>query len=313
MDERKEFLSKERMFDQPFVDIEICQLMGSYKLEIEKFPLGAYLNYTPRQLREHYELEVVLAEKLKKATKEERVTLYTSVYDELFRKIKNHPQLIRKTSPEERERKAKNTARTLLEYLGPDSTFLEVGPGDCKLSFEMCKHVKKVYAIDVSEEVTRSENTPDNFELIISDGSSIDVPEGSVDLVYSNQLMEHLHPEDVLDQLIGVYRALKPGGKYYCVTPHKFGGPADVSRFFDEEARGFHLKEYMLSEVCELFKSAGFQRLYLLRRIFSREVGLPCGISIFLENIIKNFPPDLRRTIYNAAKKALSIRVLTVK
>jgi predicted SAM-dependent methyltransferase len=34
----------------------------------------------------------------------------------------------------------------------------------------------------------------------------------SVDLAYSNQLMEHLHPDDASEQLANVYRALKPGG-----------------------------------------------------------------------------------------------------
>ncbi len=36
----------------------------------------------------------------------------------------------------------------------------------------------------------------------------------SIDLVISNQLMEHLHPDDAYDQLREVYRVLRDGGRY---------------------------------------------------------------------------------------------------
>ena len=92
--------------------------------------------------------------------------------------------------------KVKREIRYLQPFLRKDATFLEIGPGDCSLSFEVTKSVKKVYAVDVSDVITSNlEKTPQNFQLILSDGCSVPVGANSIDLVYSNQLMEHLHPE----------------------------------------------------------------------------------------------------------------------
>jgi len=49
-------------------------------------------NRNIRQLREHYEIERELANRLRNASKEERVRLYASSYDELFLRVAHHPQ-----------------------------------------------------------------------------------------------------------------------------------------------------------------------------------------------------------------------------
>lgn len=167
------------------------------------------------QLKEHYQIEKELADRLRSSSKEERKYLYANLYDELFRRVAHHPQLTKKLERLQDANTLKSNLKLLNHFLFPDSTFLEIGAGDCALSIEICKLVRKVYAVDVSQEITENLNTPSNFELIISDGSSIPAIEGSVDIAYSNQLMEHLHPEDALDQICNIYQALKPGGQVY--------------------------------------------------------------------------------------------------
>jgi SAM-dependent methyltransferase len=210
------------------------------------------------QIKEHYVLETSLADKLRSATKTERQKLYASVYNELFSKIKHHPQLTQKTSEEESQKEVEKQLGFLKRFLKEDSTFLEVGAGDCKLSFMVAGIVEKVIAIDVSEEITKSASTPSNFRLILSDGCSIPVPSGSIQVAYSNQLMEHLHEEDAFDQLKNIYEALGNGGYYVCITPNRLSGPHDISVFFDKNPKGFHLKEYTHRELNKLFKSVGF-------------------------------------------------------
>ena len=83
----------------------------------------------------------------------------------------------------------------------------------------------------------------------------------SIDLAYSNQLMEHLHPEDAIEQVKDIYRILKKGGKYICITPNGINGPHDISRFYGNELVGFHLKEYLPSELKKLFIANGFKRV----------------------------------------------------
>ena len=90
----------------------------------------------------------------------------------------------------------------------------------------------------------------------------IPVPDGSVDVAYSNQLMEHLHPDDAQAQLADIHRALGPGGCYVCVTPRPAPpAPGDVSMYFDEVARGFHLREYTVGELRAMFRRVGFRRI----------------------------------------------------
>lgn len=269
---------------------------------------------TIEQIKGFYQLEKVLASKLRNSTKQERKNLYTHLYDELFKKIPYHPLLTRKATPEENSLIVERSLLFLKNFLNPNSVYLEVGSGDCSLALEICKYVKKVYAVDVSNEITKGSNFPENFELIISDGTSIPVSENTVSTIYSNQLMEHLHPEDAIEQLQNIYKALKPGGVYICNTPNRLSGPHDVSQCFDEIATGFHLKEYLISEMYELFKEAGFSQISLYKIYKEIYVKIPLSrFTVFfikiLENILIQLPYSLRRTL---AKILIIFRGMTV-
>ena len=39
--------------------------------------------------------------------------------------------------------------------------------------------------------------------------------------------------------LANLYRALKPGAVYVCITPNRLSGPHDISLYFDSVATGF--------------------------------------------------------------------------
>jgi len=213
---------------------------------------------TPEQITEHYQLEKKLADKLRNSSKEERAELYTDVYDELFTNIPYHYQLTRKADDKSRQISVYKKLQLLKHYLKPDSTFLEVGAGDCSLSLAVCQQVKQVYAVDVSSQVTENKHHPENFKLIISDGVSIPVAANSVTIAYSDQLMEHLHPDDAILQLQNIYQSLAESGLYICITPNRLSGPHDISQYFDKTATCFHLKEYTGTELINLFRQVGF-------------------------------------------------------
>jgi SAM-dependent methyltransferase len=174
---------------------------------------------------------------------------------------------------------------------------MELGPGDCSLSFELCKYFKKVYAIDVSNEITKNSQKPTNFELIISDGSSVNMPPGSIDVAYSNQLMEHLHPDDAIEQVQGIYKALVSGGVYICLTPYLFTGPHDISKYFDDVATGFHLKEYTNEELYSLCKSVGFRKIHSYQWIKGIGLKIPIYPAIMAEYLISPLPHSVRKNI----------------
>jgi SAM-dependent methyltransferase len=154
--------------------------------------------------------------------------------------------------------------------------------------------VEKVYAVDVSQEITKNTKPPENFELIISNGCNIPVEENSVSIAYSNQLMEHLHPEDAYEQLKDLYLCLKPGGSYICITPNRMAGPHDISKYFDPVATGFHLKEYTNQELYDLFLKAGFSKITTYVGGKGIYFKFPRIFVLICENILDKLPPKLR-------------------
>lgn len=251
---------------------------------------------TAEQVRQHYDIEREIAARLRNSTAEERKTLYTMAYDELFSRLPDHPQLVGESAGE----KQKNLDRQMSNLRGlvsSDTVFVEIGAGDCALSLEIAKTAKRVVAIDVANEIERGEKTPENFELIISDGSSIPLDPESVDLVYSDQLMEHLHPDDALAQVTNICRALKPGGIYFCVTPNRLSGPHDVSRDFDMVATGLHLREYTFSELEKMFRAAGFSKMKAFLRLPPNGYNLPILPFKVIEWVIESLPDAWRKRL----------------
>ncbi|HVE55362.1 MAG TPA: class I SAM-dependent methyltransferase [Pyrinomonadaceae bacterium] len=251
-------------------------------------------NRTAAQIREHYEIEKQIAERLRSSSAEQRKNLYTEAYDELFKRVPHHP-LLNNYSPAEKAKQIAKEVRSLQLFVNENTIYLEIGPGDCALAFEIAKQVKKVYAIDVSNEITKNADKPANFELIISDGSDIPVPPESVDVAFSNQLMEHLHPDDSFAQLKNVFRALKTGGVYFCITPNRLSGPHDVSRNFDAVAAGLHLKEYTVTELDALFRQVGFSKTRIYTGVSN--IFLPVFPYQIAEKLLDILPQSIRKLL----------------
>jgi SAM-dependent methyltransferase len=269
----------------------------------------------PDRLRAHYLVERRLADRVRAArTPEERREVFATMYDELFRDVPDHPRIAaRGSSTVDRERDLGWNIAQLRPYLRPGCTFLEIGAGDCALSARVAREAAQVYAVDISDQ--RQGELPPNVEVVITDGRSIDVPPGSVDLAFSDQLMEHLHPEDAIEQLRNVHRALKPGGVYMCVTPNRMYGPTDISAFFDDQARGFHLKEYTLGELRRIFADAGFPRTHVYvgaRGYFIRSPALAVRAA---EGLLAALPAPARRALADTKplRAVLGLRVAGVK
>ena len=246
-------------------------------------------------LRRHYQIECELADRLRAATPDSRRGLYSSVYNELFVRVPDHPQNTRKLDASQQEAMTRRQLRLLDGFLTPQTTYLEIGAGDCHLAMEAAGRCRHVYAVDVSDVIAAGTQRPANFGLVLSDGVSIDVPPGTVDVAYSNQLMEHLHPDDAEAQLRQIVRAMAPGGRYICVTPHRFSGPHDISCLFDREARGFHMKEYTYGELRRLFLRAGFAEIGVLAGLRGRHYRMPRLIVSMLEGGLRVLPHGLRR------------------
>ncbi|MDQ3025377.1 MAG: class I SAM-dependent methyltransferase [Pseudomonadota bacterium] len=260
-------------------------------------PRGRGESRSRERLAAHYRVERGIADRIRAAAgAEERRRIFATMYDDLFREVPDHPRLLSKESdPGERDRDIDWDMAQLRPYLRPGSTFLEIGAGDCALSARVAQTAGKVYAVDVSDQ--KRQKLPANVETVITDGRSVPVPPGSVDLAFSDQLMEHLHPDDAVEQLRNIHRALKPGGVYVCITPNSLYGPSDISAYFSDVACGFHLKEYTLREVRQIFAAAGFPRLHAYVGARGWFMQFPGAILEALESVLCALPARARRRI----------------
>ncbi|MGH8220968.1 MAG: methyltransferase domain-containing protein [Steroidobacteraceae bacterium] len=269
---------------------------------------------TPEQIREHYEIEKGLADQLRRSDKTDRALLYPRLYDELMRRVPHHPMLQRRSDARERAAAVAVRMGLVGRFLRSDTVFLEVGAGDCTFTREVAQRVKRCYAIDVSRELVEL-GGPSNMQTILSDGCSIPVPEASVTLAYSNQLMEHVHPDDAFEQLCNLYRALVPGGRYVCTTPNRLNGPHDVSQHFDTVASGFHLKEYTYTELAALFHGIGFRRLAPYAELRLHYVRVPLALLVAFEWLLERLPRSVSRRIAKlpVIRKLLFISLVATK
>jgi SAM-dependent methyltransferase len=275
-------------------------------------------NRSVEQIKEHYQVEKELAHRLLSSTKAEREHLYTDLYDELYSRISHHPRWTRKSDPKISAWIVSQRMKLLKGYLSPEITYLEVGPGDCSLSIEVSKLVKKVYAVDVSTEVTKNQVFPENLDFVLSNGCNIPIEHNTVHIAYSHQMMEHLHPDDAQDQLKEIYNALVPGGRYICITPNRLSGPHDISKYFDEVATGFHLKEYTVTELYQLFLKVGFSKVFWIKSKDELNFKIPLSLfTVFFiqltETLLGWLPFHLRRKIASTPFLFRGMTVMGIK
>ena len=266
------------------------------------------------QLRFHYEVEKKLATRLREAKREDRRRMYGQLYNELYTQVSDHPLLQRKALSAEQlqhHQGIQSQLRFLRRFVKPGSVFLEIGAGSCLVSMEVAKRVKRVIAVDVSEEITRRDDVPSNLELRIFEGVEVPVEAGTVDIAYSHQVMEHVHPEDAFEQLRTIHRSLAPGGAYVCIVPNRISGPHDISRHFDEVATGFHMKEYTTAELALLLRRSGFRRIRSYAGARGHYFAVPQWFLIALESLLDTMPFRIRVNIGRRipARQLLEIRM----
>lgn len=267
------------------------------------------------QLRQHYQVEKELASRLRSAPKADRRHLYSEVYDELYRRVPSHPQLTRPHSAAARAEVIAQQVQLLDRFIIADTVFMEIGAGDCALSLYLASRVRRVYAVDVSDKVLGGARQPDNFSFALSDGCSMPVPAGSITVAFSNQLMEHLHPDDAALQLMNIFNVLGNGAVYVCITPSRLSGPHDISRFFDEVATGFHLKEYTTAELARLFRKTGFSRIRVYGSVRGAYFRIPLPLVVLTEALLGRLPHGLGKRVARSriARSLLGVQLAGVK
>lgn len=167
-----------------------------------------------------------------------------------------------------------DAAALISKRIGPrPGRVLDVGCGTGVLVQRLIARGHEARGIDVSPwlvEVGRDriarELGPDRGEaLICGDFLRADLGDGEpFDLVYSNDVLEHIHPDEASAFVRRTFSLLRPGGWLWLVTPNRWTGPGDATILrhpIGTPSRGLHLKEYTLGELNGLLRQAGFTEI----------------------------------------------------
>ena len=280
----------------------------------ENYGLPAEAPLTAEQVREHLRLETELTARLLSSTSEDRWMTFRDCYDKLYGAL---PWLADTGGSPDAERWA--------ELLGPSpQKIYEVGSGDGGLARALASFGYQVEATDISNHRGGTRRESERLKWSVTDGVHLerfatDVP---YDAVISDQLIEHLHPDDLATHLGGCHSILRPGGKFVLRTPHAFAGPHDVSRVFGYvEPIGMHLREYTNRALKDQLLSAGFRDICSVLWLPRQMGGAPNGAAasrlhlIYLtlaEQLLGVWPPRARRALAMRLPGPLQPRIFLV-
>jgi len=152
----------------------------------------------------------------------------------------------------------------------PHPSLFEIGYGCGALLAEVHEHGYPGGGIEVSE-IMRAQaiellGKRHAGALLLGDLRSVDLDSlvSRPTLIYWNDVLEHIPPDEIGEYIGHIYRLLAPGGMLVTITPNWILRPSDVTGDFcppRTQARGLHLKEYRLAEVTRLLRQAGFRRV----------------------------------------------------
>jgi len=217
---------------------------------------------TEEMILRHWELERSLTTELLGSTPDNSWEVFERCYSRLYSELDWLNELVDKdmaSAPSEEY-------RDWVRIIGPSpKSIYEIGSGKGGLVKYLASLGHQCKATEITRE--RGQKHIEGESCLswgISDGVHLDKFEssGSYDVLVSNQVVEHLHPDDLGGHFIGALSILKRGGRYLFSTPHRSAGPSDVSRVFKcNTPRGMHLHEYTYSEIRDSLVNTGFRSI----------------------------------------------------
>jgi len=241
-------------------------LINRYK---RNYDIGDNIEISEEMILCHWELEKDLARKLLGSTSQNRwetfKRCYTSLYSELY-------WLNQSEESEACDVLSLKRFSLWPEIIGgPPKKIFEVGPGRGELISYLANGGYMCRGMEITEE--RGENqvfSCRNLSWGVGDGIHLDQFEkcSTYDVVISNQVIEHMHPDDLVEHFTSVRSILADEGRFIFTTPHKYFGPSDISRVFKhKKPLGMHLKEYSYKELHSLLLQSGFKNVYAFFRM----------------------------------------------
>jgi len=221
---------------------------------------------TEEMILAHWTLEQRLTQELLESTPENRWETFERCYSTLYKELEWLNRLTGgtdTTSPAERY-------CHWAELIGaPPKLIYEVGSGKAAMIGYLAQLGHQCTATEITRErgAMHAVEHP-NLRWTQTDGVHLEDFEspGTYDFILSDNVIEHMHPDDLILHLEGASEILKPGGQYLMAVPHRWFGPWDISKVFKYEiASGMHLKEYTHRELRQAVLRAGFHEVALVQ------------------------------------------------
>jgi SAM-dependent methyltransferase len=234
------------------------ELVTRYK---RNYSIPAEEEITEQMILEHWELERKLTKNLLESNSQNRWEVFEQAYTTLYSKLEWQSSFVENSTPTQEKYK------TFLQVIGsPPKKIYEVGSGRGEMIAYLAKCGFECKATEITRErgAKYTVSSP-NLSWGNSDGVNLDNFEQteSYDLVVSNQVIEHFHPDDLTTHFKSAYKILSQQGKYIFTTPHCHTGPHDISLVFGyDNPLGMHLKEYTYRELYDSLKITGYKDIY---------------------------------------------------
>ena len=285
------------------------ELVDRYK---DNYHIATEAVITEEMILHHWELEKKLTQRLLNSPLENRWKIFEECYTILYSDLPWLNLPVSSVSVVTKEDLDKKYSFWVSLVGAPQKKIYEVGSGKGELIRYLASIGHQCRATEItSQRGEKFTKDQPGLSWSISDGVHLNrfEPNNHYDVVISDQVIEHIHPDDLLAHFKGVKSILTEKGRYILCTPHVHDGPWDVSRVFKcEKPIGMHLKEYTYRELVKMLKRAGFKDIYtvmLPQGIMGRMLGrysksrvvhsLYLHYMFIIEGLIRLLPSQERR------------------
>lgn len=253
-----------------------------------------------------FEFERILRARILRSPQKDRKAIVEQAYTELFERFPEHSVFM--ATQEESKRKGKLGSGLIIPLSKRGSDVLEVGCGRGDVLMTLAEQGRICTGTEISQHMQElcNKHGKNNVKIVRGSADSLNFPTGSFDVVFSQEVLEYLHPEDVPRHFAEAFRVLRPNGIFSVETPNWRTGPQDISRGFTRVAEGLHLKEWSVRELIQLFQKTGFTRIrgllapqFIARRseAIHRYSQVPGIVKYFQDLVLAIVPTLAMRTV----------------
>ena len=211
------------------------------------------------KLVEAFEIEKVFHEQiLEEESYEKRQEMYRNVYNTV------HPIYGKNKTDIQRGKNPKDKIVRLFRKELEGKSILDLGCGEGYFLESISRQLKHKSLVGVDVSISPLSKHHQNIEFISSNVIRFDINR-QFDVVFSDQVLEHIAPADLTMHLASVRSSLKSKGLFIVNLPNRLFGPCDVTRIIDAsytgktKAQGTHLNESTYGELISVLEHNGFQ------------------------------------------------------